>query len=104
VNRYYLSADAELDFDEIIEYLSQLPQQPADRIGASIQHALERISDNPFVGRTQSDLTRRFGVEIRSWLVGTYRLIYRLDGTAPEIIGLLHTSRDITSIMGQRLN
>jgi hypothetical protein len=51
----------------------------------------------------QSELTRIAGVEVRSRFASSYRILYTLGGSAPEIVGVLHTARDIASIMAKRL-
>jgi hypothetical protein len=71
-------------------------------IASSLQEALDGIANYPYLGAIQSELTRRAGVEIRSRLIQSYRIIY-IVGDAPEIIGVLHTARDISGIMGRRL-
>jgi len=102
VKRFVVSKNAHRDLDEILSYLDSLPDRPALRIASSLQEALHSISQFPYMGALQSELTRIAGIEIRSRLVQSYRIIYIIDD-APEVIGVLHTARDITGIMARRL-
>lgn len=103
MNRFFLSPAAKRDLAEIKAYCEILPKVPARKIGAALQAALHGIADNPYRGVGQSELTRRAGFEVRSWLVNSYRIFYSVGGSVPEIMGILHTSRDITTIMAKRL-
>jgi plasmid stabilization system protein ParE len=102
VKRFVLSEHAHRDLDELLSYLDSLPDKPALLIASSIQEALHSISQYPYLGAIQSELTRLAGVEIRSRLVQSYRIFYMV-GDAPEVIGVLHGTRDITSIMARRI-
>ncbi len=103
LNRFYFSRHAKRDLAEIKAYLDSVPQTPADKIARALQLTFRAITANPYQGVGQSELTRLAGVEVRSWLVDSYRVIYTLGRRAPEIIGVLHTARNIASIMAKRL-
>jgi plasmid stabilization system protein ParE len=98
-----LSPFASRDLDELISYLDGLPLEPANRIGSSVRRMLENIGENPLRGPEQSELTRIMGFEVRSRLVASYRVLYRVGSTVPEIIGILHAARDIPAIMAERV-
>ena len=102
MNRFYLSADANRDLDEILAYLDELPLEPGDRIAQSLQTALSTIAQHPFLGTAHSHLTHLLGEEIRSYLVYPYRIFYRAGRTVPEIIAILHGARDQSSILTRR--
>jgi plasmid stabilization system protein ParE len=85
------------------EYLSQIPSKPAKRLAAAIQKTLRSIAEYPLQGAGQSELTRLLGLPVHSRVVSGYRIIYHLGGRYPEIIAILHTTRDIRSIMAKRL-
>lgn len=102
MSRFFLSAEAARDLDEILEYLDRLPDAPAERIGQSLQSMLESIAMRPLLGAPHSHLTRLLGEEVRSRLVPPYRIFYRLGKSAPEVIAILHGARDQRSIMDSR--
>jgi len=102
LSRFFLSAHAERDLDEILAYLNQIPFQPAERIAQSLQVALERIATQPLLGMPHSQLTRLLGEEVRSRLAPPYRIFYRMGNKVPEVIAILHGARDRSSILGRR--
>jgi plasmid stabilization system protein ParE len=71
VSRFLLSADAELDLEDLDRYLERLPAKPALAIAAEIYFMLNSIGDNPYMGIGHSELTRAFGEEIRSRAAST---------------------------------
>jgi plasmid stabilization system protein ParE len=95
LSHFHLSAEAELDLDDIFTYLNQLPLEPGDRIADALQGMLESIG-------AHSHLTRLLGQEVRSRLVPPYRIYYRLGTSVPEVIAILHGARNQTSILGRR--
>jgi plasmid stabilization system protein ParE len=104
VSRFFLSQAADRDIDNILEYLeSAVPRTPRRRIGRDLQIALKSIAANPYLGALQSEFTCLAGTEVRSRLVSSYRIFYTCGPRAPEIIAILHTSRDISSIVASRL-
>lgn len=84
MSRYFLSAHADRDLDEIIAYLEGLPIVPATRIGKSICQMLDSIADNPLLGMTHSELTRRLGVEVKTRLATPYRIFTISAGLPPR--------------------
>jgi plasmid stabilization system protein ParE len=103
VSRFLLSRHAERDLDDILSYLDSIPDKPALRIASSIRQALKSVASHPYRGVIQSELTRLAGIEVRSRLVNSYRIIYTVGASASEIVGVLHTARDIGDIMAERL-
>jgi plasmid stabilization system protein ParE len=103
LKRFFISPAANQDLDEFRQYIDSLPSQPGDRMAHALGAVLLSIAANPYLGQASSALTRIAGEEIRSRLLGKYRVIYRFSRSAPEIIGILHTARDIPAILAQRL-
>jgi plasmid stabilization system protein ParE len=103
LSRFFFSPCAKRDLVDIKAYLDSVPQAPANKIARALQATFRSIAENPYQGVGQSALTRLAGVEVRSRLVDSYRILYTVGRSAPEIIGVLHTSRNIASIMAKRL-
>jgi plasmid stabilization system protein ParE len=103
VKPFRLSPDADHDLDLILAYLEGIPYKPRQTIAAAIQKALFSIASFPNRGVMQSELTRLAGEEVRSRLVHSYRIIYKVGSGSPEIMGVLHTSRDIAGTIARRL-
>jgi len=102
LSRFHLSPDAEVDLDEILAYLDELPQQAADRIGQSLQTMLHSIGRQPYLGVRSSYLTRLIGEEVHSRLVYPYRIYYRVGKNIPEVFAILHGAHDQRSILNSR--
>jgi plasmid stabilization system protein ParE len=103
VRRFIISRDANHDLDEIENFLDSIPSKPAVRLGGTLQSMLWRIAESPLQGAVQSELTRLCSDEVRSRFVASWRIFYHPGGSVPEIIGILHTSRDVDTIMTNRL-
>jgi plasmid stabilization system protein ParE len=103
VSRYLLSLDADQDLAELDVYLDRLSMTSARAISVEIIHALRSIGSHPFMGVAHSDLTRAYGEEIRSRLAAGYRIYYRVSRTHPEILAILHGSRDQRTEMLRRV-
>ncbi len=103
MNRFFFSPAANRDLAELKAYFDMLPKVPAHKIASALQAAFDSIAENPYRGVGQSELTRRAGFEVRSLLVNSYRIFYSVGGRVPEIMGVLHTSRNIASIMAKRV-
>jgi toxin ParE1/3/4 len=102
LSRRALSPDAEFDVDEINVYLSQAPVSAAERVMASIQETMHSIMAYPYLGAPHSELTRLLGEEVRSRLVASYRIYYRLGRSGSEIISILHGARDQRNVLTSR--
>jgi plasmid stabilization system protein ParE len=70
------STQADLDLDEIYDYLSRIPERHAARIIGDIDRTALSIGENPFIGSAESVLTRELGREVRSRPCGSYRIFY----------------------------
>jgi plasmid stabilization system protein ParE len=90
------------DLEAIGSYLEELPLEPANRIAARLEQALQSIANQPYLGLPHSHLTRLMGQEVRSRLVHPYRIFYSVGSSVPEIFAILHGSRDQSSILGRR--
>ncbi|HWB31770.1 MAG TPA: type II toxin-antitoxin system RelE/ParE family toxin [Acidobacteriaceae bacterium] len=99
-----LSPEAEQDLDEINTYLNHVPPAPAQRVLDSIEETIGSILSHPYLGAAHSELTRLLGEQVRSRLVAPYRIYYRIARSGPEIISILHGSRDLRSILGSRFS
>jgi plasmid stabilization system protein ParE len=103
MNRFVLSRHAQRDLEEIRAYSQSKPRKSHLKIGRALQKTLRSIAGAPFLGTVQSEFTRLAGTEIRSRLVDPYRIFYTVGAPTPEILAILHSARDIHSIMTVRL-
>jgi plasmid stabilization system protein ParE len=95
---YVLSVDADLDLDEIWEYIAADSIDAADRWIAKLFDAFETLGKMPGMGHKRDDLT---DYPILFWPVGAYIIIYR--ALAPiEIVAVTQGSRDVPAFLRQR--
>lgn len=81
------------DLDERDIWLSIAPDSmtAADHFIADLYEAEERLAEFPQLGRARP----QFGDAVRSWVLGSYLIIYRVTPDALEIVRILHGARDI---------
>ena len=91
-----VSPQVETELDEIWLYIATDSSRPdiADRVIDSTERSLE-LARHPYLGRKRDDL--RPG--LRSVAVGSYVVIYRIEGKDVQILHVLHGRRDIRSIL-----
>jgi plasmid stabilization system protein ParE len=103
VMRFYFSPEASADLDEIQHYLDEIPRQHVVPIRRGLQNLIREIASHPDRGASHSQATLIFGFEVRTRVVIPYRIFYRDNRGIPEIIAVLHTARDIRSILSKRV-
>jgi toxin ParE1/3/4 len=104
VKQVPFSPNGRHDLAEILDYLEQVPDGPANRVLDSLEEMFQSIFAYPYLGAPHSELTRLLDEEVRSRLVAPYRVFYRMGRDTPEIVSILHGSRDQRSILGSRFS
>jgi len=84
---------ADSDLDDIWYYVAKESGSPdrAERFIAFITERFYLLSANPFIGRSRDDL--RPG--LRTFPVGGYVIVYRIEDEDVVILHVFHGSRDI---------
>jgi plasmid stabilization system protein ParE len=100
VKQYVLSVAAELDLDQIWEYIAQDNLDAADRWIEKLFEAFESLAQSPAIGHKREDLT---SLPILFWPVGAYLILYRVQAGGIEIAAVTQGSRDIPAFLGQRI-
>ncbi len=103
MKRYHLTRDAFADLDEIRNYLDRIPERYAAPIRRGLRSLLREIAAHPHRGAGHSQATRLLSQEVRTRAMPPYRIFYRDNNGTPEVLALLHTARDIDSILAERL-
>ena len=98
-----LTPDASADLGEIREYYDNLPAQHVEPIMSGLQALLYDVASHPPRGTIHSSATRMLGEEVRTRALPPYRIFYRDRGGLAEVIAVLHTARDVNSILSSRL-
>jgi plasmid stabilization system protein ParE len=100
MKEYVLSLAAELDLDEIWEYIAHDNIDAAHRWIDKMFHAFEAIAMNPRIGHSRLDLT---SYPILFWPVAAYLILYRVHGEQVEIVSVTQGARDIPLFLRQRM-
>lgn len=90
----YVSRDADVDILEIWVYHCEKSEASADRISDNITEKYATLCEFPLMGRPRGDL----GLNLRSFPVSDYNIIYKVSEVRVTIMRVLHGSRDLTQI------
>ena len=94
---YDLSAAARLDLLHIWNYLADRASlDVADAVAADIEAAIRQLVRSIAKGHHRPDLTDR---NLLFYLVHSYYVIYRTDTTPLHVVRVLHSSRDVKSLL-----
>ena len=99
MKEYVLGTCAELDLDEIWEYIAHDNINAADRWIGKLFDAFEAIARNPGIGHKRQDLT---DYSVLFWPVGAYLILYRAQSEQVEIVAVTQGARDIPSFLRRR--
>lgn len=99
MSEYVLSTGAELDLDEIWEYIAQDNIAAADRWIGKLFDAFDALARTPGMGHKREDLTP---YPVLFWPVGAYMILYRIQSEKIEIVAVTQGARDIPSFLRQR--
>jgi plasmid stabilization system protein ParE len=100
MKEYVLSTGAELDLNEIWEYIALDNIRAADRWIGKLFDVFETLARNPGIGHNREDLT---AYPILFWPLGAYLILYRDQQEFIEIVAVTQGARDIPSFLRQRI-
>jgi plasmid stabilization system protein ParE len=100
MKEYVLSTGAELDLDDIWEFIAEDNIHAADNWIEKLFDAFEALARNPGIGHQRKDLS---AYPILFWPVGAYMILYRTRKEFIEIVAVTQGARDIPSFLRQRL-
>lgn len=94
--------DALDDTERIAAYIASDSSAYAAGMVRRIFAAAEQLADFPGLGRVLPELERP---EFRAWIVGSYRLVYRVDSARRRIfvVAVVHGARQLRGAVGARL-
>ncbi len=99
MTHYVLAPEAELDLNEIWEYIAQDSISAADRWIEKLEAAFDLLAGAPGLGHTRVDWT---DYPLRFWPVGACIAIYRVQAERVEIVALTQGSRNIPTFLDRR--
>lgn len=99
--RYVLAPQAVRDLAHIWRHLKkEAGGETADRVESGIRSKFAYLADFPGAGHWRHDLT---GANVRFFSVYSYLIVYRSETKPLQIVSILHGSRDVAEILGERL-
>ena len=95
-----ISPLAEADLDDIWYYIATQSgsTEAADRLIDSLARRFLLLANHPYIGRARDE---DFGVGTRSFAVGNYVIVYRVEGENVLILRVAQGRRDIESLFGR---
>jgi plasmid stabilization system protein ParE len=96
---YVLSVGAQLDLEEIWDYIADDSIGAADRWIEKLFDAFEGLAQTPQIGHTREDLT---DLSVLFWPVGAYLVIYRIAEQI-EIVAVTQGARDVPRFVRGRI-
>jgi toxin ParE1/3/4 len=95
-----LSAEAESDLDDIWVYIARQSGslETADRLIDSITERIWLLSRYPHLGRRRDHDLRQ---DLRTFPVGDYVIVYRVEGDDVLVLRVLRGSRSIEGLLRQ---
>ncbi len=99
MNKYLFTPQALADLFDIWSFIANDNPSAADEVEQAVFRACDFLADSPFAGRTRTDLTPR---PLRFWVVQPYShylVVYDPEKRPLQILRLLHTSRDLPSVL-----
>ena len=93
MNRYVLSPAARAHLEQIWDYTCEpWDDDQAEGYVCEIQRAIERVVDNPMIGRLCDELRPGY----RKHAVGSHTLYYRIvGGNVINVVRILHRRMDV---------
>ena len=88
---YLLTEQAELDLQNIWDYIATESMETADAVAAEIQQAFEKLAQMPGLGHRRIDVRSR---RVRFWSVRRFVIAYFPDTQPLQIVRIVGGERD----------
>ena len=98
MSRFVLASLAELDLEDIWEFIASDSPDDASRFVKSLIDRFPLLAENPKIGRPRTDLRS----DLRSHPVANYLILYRLLPDGVEIIRVVHAGRNLVALFRRR--
>ncbi|MEQ1762601.1 MAG: type II toxin-antitoxin system RelE/ParE family toxin [Pyrinomonadaceae bacterium] len=93
--KYTLAPSARRDLNEIWDYIAQDNVDAADRVLEQFAEKFDLLAVHKLIGRQED----RYGRGIRVLPHNAYLIFYLSDREAIEVVRVIHSARDIPTIM-----
>ena len=92
------SAEANLDIEEIVNYIFELNPVAASRFLDKLDEALELLAEHPLIGR----LRPRLGKDLRSFAVGNYLIFYAVASDGIDVARVIYGGRNLPEVFSDK--
>lgn len=99
---YLLTPAARADLNEIWDSISDENLEAADRVLAAIYEHIALIAGTPGIGHMRPDLAGKRSLLFSPVHRYKYQVIYMAQKRPLAVIGILHSARDIQSLLRHR--
>src|SRR5437660_1540977 len=93
----HVSLPADVDINEIWNYISQDNPAAADRVEETIHDTIEKLAEHPNFGHFRDDVAPR---EYRFYRVYSYLIVYRIEGDTLIVVRVVHGARNLRKLLG----
>ncbi len=97
---FRLNKDALRDLEEAVAYLAEDSERAALDLVDDLESGFRFLANWPHSGHRRTDISRS---QLRFWTIAGYVIAYRPTPKPLIIIAVLHGSRDISSVLKDRL-
>lgn len=101
MNTFRISPRAAADLQEIWNYIAEDNEAAADRVEVEFHELFRALARTPRIGHTREDLTED---PVLFFALRSYLVVYRPSPKGVEIVALVHGSRDVRRVLGEREN
>jgi toxin ParE1/3/4 len=95
------TAQAEADMEAIWLHIALDSPSAADWMLDAFAATAHTLADQPHLGRARFDLLADLAPDLRSFPVKSYILFYRPVAPGIEIVRVLHSARDIKTVLNE---
>jgi plasmid stabilization system protein ParE len=101
MNSYQLTPQAQLDLDEIADYIAnEASVDRARTVIRDLRDSFRKLADMPGMGHFREDLLDN---RYKFWSLYSYVIAYRWEATPIQVIAVVHGSRDLGAFLANRL-
>lgn len=93
--RYTIAPSARRDLEEIWDYIAGDNVEAADRVLEQLAEKFDLLAIHKLIGRQEN----RFGRGVRALPYNAYLIFYLSDREPIEIVRVIHSARDIPTLM-----
>lgn len=96
MSRFVLTPAAREDLEEIFDVIAEDSPDAALRVVQNLRESMRKLARMPKMGHYRKDLCDE---PLRFWQVYSYLIIYRPETRPLQILRVLHSARDVRSIL-----